>query len=52
MKSLAFGLLKEISAYGGHASTSTTVDLYLHGSFKARDVLSHFHDYTPKGATA
>jgi hypothetical protein len=31
------GLLKEISSYGGHASTSTTVDLYLHGRFKARD---------------
>ena len=47
------GLLKEISSYGGHASTSTTVDLYLHGTFKARDVLSRFHDYTPgKGATA
>jgi integrase len=45
------GLLKEISSYGGHASTSTTVDLYLHGTFKARDVLSRFHDYTP-GATA
>lgn len=45
------GLLKEISSYGGHASTSTTVDLYLHGSFKARDVLSRFHDYTP-GRTA
>lgn len=47
------GLLKEISSYGGHASTSTTVDLYLHGSFKARDVLARFHDYSPgKGATA
>ena len=41
------GLLKEISSYGGHASTSTTVDLYLNGTFKARDVLSRFHDYSP-----
>jgi integrase len=41
------GLLKEISSYGGHASTSTTVDLYLHGTFRAREVLSRFHDYTP-----
>jgi integrase len=46
------GLLKEISSYGGHASTSTTVDLYLHGTFKARDVLSRFHDYTPVAAGA
>jgi integrase len=43
------GLLKEISSYGGHASTSTTVDLYLHGTFKARDVLSRFHDYSAAG---
>lgn len=46
------GLLKEISSYGGHASTSTTVDLYLHGTFRAREVLSRFHDYTPAGVTA
>lgn len=44
------GLLKEISSYGGHASTSTTVDLYLHGTFRAREVLSRFHDYTPEAA--
>jgi integrase len=46
------GLLKEISSYGGHASTSTTVDLYLHGTFRAREVLSRFHDYTPTEAEA
>lgn len=46
------GLLKEISSYGGHASTSTMVDLYLHGTFRAREVLSRFHDYTPTAATA
>ena len=45
------GHLKEISSMGGHASTSTTVDLYLHGHYTARDVLSKFHDYTP-GRTA
>jgi hypothetical protein len=47
------GLLKEISSYGGHASTLTTVDLYLHGTFKARDALSRLHNYSPiKGAAA